>query len=372
LPYTQQKKDLASVFLSTLFPSQEDRLRVHSREHAMRSDSSIRLKRDDELSAGISGSKLRKLLFIVNKLSEENKTRCYIECGYNSNNALASAQILAEKGIEAVFIIKKRSRHLQIGNGGYFSLFNPNCIDEKPKNIEKNAEFIPEGCLTMYGILGAASLLFDHVINGKKTQTIHIDSGSGASAIATILAASLLELDIHIIVHSAYDEKGEFQSKLTRYSAPFFTFFGYQAHTAIISYSFNQFPCGKSFGSFPATIKKTIHFFAELEGVIFDPLYSAKLLHAIASKPSFAMHHEYIEYIEDSLNKRSRSAHHFNEQQGISNILAKQSDKASTRELQYPPKQCATNEMGIASTLARNSLVIHGGGIISLSGFFPL
>lgn len=377
-----------------LFPLQRDRLRVHSREHSMRSDASIQLKRDDELSCGISGSKLRKLLFIVNKLKLQNKTRCYVECGYNSNNALASAQILIENGIEAIFIINKQTKQLSVGNGGYFSLFSPKIIYEKPECIESEAEYLPEGCLTINGILGAASLLFDHVIHGKNTQVLHIDSGSGASAIAAILAASLLQLDLHIVVHSACDTHQEFQSKLSRFKTPFFTFFGYSGDTTSVSYSYNHFVCGKSFGSFPSTIKKTIHFFAQCEGVIFDPLYGAKLLHGLALDPTFAMHCEYVSHLQspsveknkiaagNSCLAHSRVACDAKQRTSI-DTAASQSDKLpQTREVfQLDGSQSSAFAVGQKGTCphhsqrshrSQSSLIVHGGGILSLSGFFPL
>lgn len=280
--YSTNIKKRSSEMYRFLFPDKRDRKRLFSRVHTLNSFDNLSIKRDDELSFGISGSKLRKLLFISNYMKKIGCSHLYIEGAYLSNNTLSSAQHFTECGIPHSFVVKKEPHKRDIGNGVYLSLFNPDIVKSKPTLLDNNEFFLPEGCMTLEGVLGSMSLLFDIIENNEIYDVIALDVGSGTTALGLLFAKQLLDLNIEIDLYSSYDKKDTFLEKYKSFRDEMNSYFKINFDESP-SFFFSRYKEGACFGSMTKGIEQTISSFAQKEGAILDPLYSGKMIHTLSS-----------------------------------------------------------------------------------------
>jgi len=96
------------------------RSRIHRLRWFNRSD--IWIKRDDELSFGVSGTRLRKHASIVPVLKLKGIEEVVVLGGANSNNVLSAAQILTENNIKITPFLLGPPAHKH-GNLKLLSLF---------------------------------------------------------------------------------------------------------------------------------------------------------------------------------------------------------------------------------------------------------
>ena len=256
------------------------------------------LKREDELGFGVSGCKKRKYASLIPYLQQEKYELVYIIGGENSNNLVGLAQVLNEVKIPFFAYIKAQKNAQLKGNSLLLHLLTKPeqrifVSTEEWENVEKIAEkealssgkkayIIPEGASCTPSIEGLCGLMQDIQRNeaemGLTFDYIFIDAGTAYTAAVLVAMNQFLarKTKIHI-VHIAGDEE-LFHRQYKAVEDYFkekniFLMPDYEAST------FHYFPIiARSFGSVNATIKRAIVDFAQQEGVITDPIYTAKLL----------------------------------------------------------------------------------------------
>ena len=88
-------------------------LNRHSRIHPLpgylplQAGAPIYIKREDELSAGVVGTKLRKYLSILPHLEQYQYTDAILVGSAHSNNVMGLSQLLIERGIRVHVLIKQ-------------------------------------------------------------------------------------------------------------------------------------------------------------------------------------------------------------------------------------------------------------------------
>jgi 1-aminocyclopropane-1-carboxylate deaminase/D-cysteine desulfhydrase-like pyridoxal-dependent ACC family enzyme len=253
------------------------------------------IKREDELSFGISGSKLRKYSSILEHFRRNNIKSVALVGGYRSNHILGLIQLLIEKRIDYHLFLKKPHTNTKEGNSCFIHLFtkkekitylDPREWSLKDKiilsKISKETFYLPEGADHIFSLFGGMTQAFDIDKNEKEIDKrfnhIFIDAGTGFSAISLILGQALLKkrAEIHVVL-MAY-EPDVFKDKLHFYQ-------NYVEETFSISLSlppFHLYPSsiGKSFGSTPKQVFEEIKTIARKEGMLTDPIYSAKLFYS--------------------------------------------------------------------------------------------
>lgn len=271
-----------------------------SRVHTLRSfPCSCYVKRDDELGFGISGSKVRKFRSLVPDLKSRGIDTVIVVGGSSSNNILGLVQLLVEEGIAPVlFLLGEQANELQ-GTHLWIRLVVDRCLirwisheqwtqvmslaEEFAKNLVeegKKVEIIPEGSVLPCAIPGALSLAVDIVRNEKHAGVVFdhlfLDAGTGFQAAITVLAYAWLEKKARFSIVLMAGTKESFESLLKEYHLAFEQWLGEK-----VPFPMNYellFPIsGKSFGSVNATIVESILHFASVEGILTDPIYSAKL-----------------------------------------------------------------------------------------------
>lgn len=191
--------------------------RLQSRIHRLRwfGRSDIWVKRDDELSFGVSGTKLRKHESIIPALKQLGIEEVVVIGGANSNNVLSAAQTLTENNIRITpFLLGPPSQKL--GNAKLFSLFVndseihwisrsqwDNCEEFINSYVEKRKArgikifVLPEGAHHPLALPGSLSLLIDILRNERESGVsfdhIFIDAGTGMIAQSLLAGAAALE-----------------------------------------------------------------------------------------------------------------------------------------------------------------------------------
>ncbi|MEX2667159.1 hypothetical protein [Candidatus Uabimicrobium amorphum] len=269
-------------------------LHLHTRIHAIHNyRESTYVKREDELSATIVGSKYRKYASII-PFVQKNYDEVVVIGGENSNNVVGILQLLNENNITATPFLLKQNNPQPRGNALWLRLL----CDEKNiqwierhdwPQVEKMAAayskknertlVLPEGGNHYSALWGAMTLAFDIVQNEKDHELyfrdIFIDSGTGMTSIAMILgfaAQGHNERKFHITMIAG--NRQEYLNLL-------------QKHTEHIkdklsctidenSIIFHDPPTAKSFGAVNATVLSEVKTIARITGLLVDPVYSAK------------------------------------------------------------------------------------------------
>jgi 1-aminocyclopropane-1-carboxylate deaminase/D-cysteine desulfhydrase len=267
--------------------------RIHQLNHFPEEGVSCYVKRDDELGCGISGSKcgisgskLRKYASLMPHLSKTGVNHLIIIAGPQSNNLLAALQMAREFQLKVTaFLIKPH--HLEIqGNFKLSRLFLEEgeiiwvSREEWPgveelanqylKTLKVPGFVLKEGASVSAAMAGAQSIASDIVRNENlakiRFQHIFIDAGTGFSAAALIKGLSELNHPALIHVLLLADNEAVFRAKLKHWLGE-------------IPVQVNCFfpLTARAFGAVNQTVKNEIRRMAREEGILVDPIYSAKL-----------------------------------------------------------------------------------------------
>ncbi|MDF2868168.1 MAG: yedO [Gammaproteobacteria bacterium] len=276
----------------------------HTRVHKLKTFNTSTLdcyvKRDDELSFGVSGSKLRKYLSLIPYLLNNKIDTTILMGSSHSNNILSLSQLLIENAIEPhLFLLGDKSHSLK-GNLLLTRLFVPEknihwisrqewpsveaiAQDYGRRLSEKHTYLIAEGASVLPALPGALTLALDILQNeqliAKQFDHIFIDAGTGLIAIATILAFSWLRRDVLAHVLLLAEEEASFLQRLESFKLGFEKLIGEKLAMDFLigRIRFYRPTKAKAFGSTNPTIFKTISRIAQQEGFLTDPIYSAKL-----------------------------------------------------------------------------------------------
>ncbi|WP_068470458.1 hypothetical protein [Candidatus Protochlamydia phocaeensis] len=255
------------------------------------------VKREDELGFGISGSKIRKYRTLIPfLLAEEIKEVVIVGSAY-SNHVLGITQLLLENGLVPTLFVRGNPRRELTGNAFLSTLLvPPSSIHWFSKQDWASAEeqahlyaqkrphkafVLPEGgCLTA-SLPGALTLPLDILRNEQERDLsfdhLFIDSGTGLTAIALILAYSWLEKPAQIHVVLMADTSAYFLDQLSHFHAHFLHLM--QIEEMPLLHNFHLYYPQKTprFGQINQSLFQDIIGLARLEGFLTDPVYTIKL-----------------------------------------------------------------------------------------------
>ncbi len=273
---------------------------LQSRIHRLRwfDRSNIWVKRDDELSFGVSGTRLRKYASTIPALKLKGIEEVVIIGEANSNNVLSAAQTLTENNIKLTpFLLGPPPR--KEGNLKLLSLFvDDDEIHWVPrekwtdiethvnKYVEKENEqgikvfVLPEGGHHQLALPGSLSILLDILRNESESGTtfdhIFLDSSSGMVAQSLIAGAAAInkKIQFHIVVLTGSFETFECGlNQIVQYTEDFLQ----SSIESEPDYKLHYPASFKSFGGTGRTILREIKNIARNDGILTDPVYSAKL-----------------------------------------------------------------------------------------------
>lgn len=237
------------------------------------------VKRDDELSFGVSGSKLRKYASLLPYLKEQNTKEAVLISNSLSNHSLSLSQLLVENEIRPVLFLNGPPPERAIGNFLFTSLFvAPEDIHWVPKESralearayaeKKGAFLIPMGACMKESVLGVHTLVDDILRNeaelGITFDHLFLDSGTGMTASTVILRFAELQKNTHIHVIQMAGTKEEFSALVQHSQFP-------------LHYTLYQPREAPSFASTNRAVWDSLLHMARYEGILVDPIYNAKL-----------------------------------------------------------------------------------------------
>jgi 1-aminocyclopropane-1-carboxylate deaminase len=272
---------------------------TRSRIHPLRTLTNAFVKRDDELSSGISGSKIRKYASLIPYIRSEKFSHIIVIGGAYSNNVLGISQLLIENGLKATYFLLK-PEHLDVKGNLFFSslLIDPEQIvwvtrSEWPNVLALANNYctalvgekglvLPEGVCIEQALPGAMTLSTDVIRNeqenGLNFEHIFVDSGTGLQAIALILGHLLAEKKSLIHVLLLADSPEIFHEKLKQFHRHLELFLG-RSMELPVNFVLHKPTTAASFGAVNRTIFGFVEEIARKEGFFVDPIYSGKLFY---------------------------------------------------------------------------------------------
>ncbi|MFT5209146.1 MAG: D-cysteine desulfhydrase [Flavobacterium sp.] len=257
----------------------------------------IWLKRDDLTDTNASGNKLRKLEFSIGQALSEGATRLITCGGTQSNHCRATAIIASQLGLQSHLILRGRPDSPIDGNlllnklvGADMTFVNASEFaeidklyaetDAHYKSLGETTYQIPlgasdevglwgyiEACLELKEQMESLNLEFDYLFSA---------SGSGGTAAGLIIGRELYKLKSKIVSFNVSQNAAHFETKISADIGAWQTRYHHQLDEAQIDINIEDGYVGEGYGIASKPVFELIQDLARTEGVILDPVYTAK------------------------------------------------------------------------------------------------
>eukprot|EP01132_Coremiostelium_polycephalum_P000069 gene69-95_t len=255
---------------------------------------------DDELGFGVTGSKLRKYQSLLHYMKAQAMQQAILVGGAYSNNILGLSQLLIEHGVTPYLFLRGDAAPAYKGNFLLTSLLVPaeqifwvkrsawNEVEGRAQNFADQLSgpsiVIPEGACMVEALPGAMSLGADILRNEQEHSLlldhIFIEAGTGLAAIGLILGFKIYRKTTQVHVVLLADDRQAFLKKLHHFYQHLVAKHQLQVtwEALIQGLHFYQPLTALSFGTTNRQVFDTIIQIARQDGILTDPIYSAKLL----------------------------------------------------------------------------------------------
>jgi len=259
------------------------------------------IKRDDCTGLSTGGNKTRKLEFLMAEAELQKVDMVMTQGATQSNHARQTAAFAAKMGLECHIVLEDRtgSNNLNYNHNGNVlleHLHGATTQKIKGENLNMNAELeavadkvratgktvytIPGGGSNATGALGYVNCAFEMLaqFNERHLKIDHIVHATGSAGTQAGLAVGLKAMNAQIpllgIGTNAPKEKQEAKIfKLAQATAEKLNCAGLMAREDIVA---NTNYVGEGYGVPSQAGQEALRLFAELEGILLDPVYSAK------------------------------------------------------------------------------------------------
>jgi 1-aminocyclopropane-1-carboxylate deaminase len=261
------------------------------------------IKREDELAAGVVGTKWRKYLSLLPALESKGIDEVILIGSAHSNNVMGLSQLLIQRGFGVTALIKQPGDRRPSGNYLLLRLLLPEerirlVNHEDWPQVEgvaqaladdftrqgKRSLVIPEGGYARETVPGILTLALDILRNEAELRVrfrgLWTDSGTGVSSIGLLLGMRLLEMDdrtLHITLIAGSEK--EFRSRYRQYELWTREWLGAPVPDRAPRVRFHLPATARSFGSVNRTVLDQTRLIARATGILMDPVYSVKHLY---------------------------------------------------------------------------------------------
>jgi len=274
--------------------------RIHPIKFISKPEAQIYIKRDDELGFGVTGTKLRKYQSLLYYIKNQAIKHAALIGGAYSNNIVSLSQLLIEQGVVPHLFLRGDRVPAYKGNFLLSSLLVSSeriywvkrdeweSVEIQAQSFAKQLPLssivIPEGACMVEALPGSLSLGTDILRNEQEHNLlfdhIFIEAGTGLAAIGLILGFKIYRRLVQIHILLLADNKSEFLRKLKNFYQHLFS--EYQAKIGwdelIQGIHFYHPNTAPSFGATNKQVFDAIIQIAQQDGILTDPIYSAKLL----------------------------------------------------------------------------------------------
>ena len=263
----------------------------------------IWLKRDDLTDTLASGNKLRKLEFVVGQALAEGANVLVTCGGIQSNHCRATAAVASRLGLKCHLVLRGAPEFPADGNlmldlllgakttyvsseefqdvGGIFAR-----LEHKYRKAGDRPYCIPLGATYDVGLWGyiaaAEELAADFAELNITPGYIVSATGSGGTAGGLIAGKHLFDLGADIVSFNVCDKAGYFIKQINKD----FKTWSERYHSPLPSLPINIIDgyVGHGYGRAEPQVFSMIAELARTEGVILDPVYTAKAFHGLVSE----------------------------------------------------------------------------------------
>ncbi len=225
----------------------------------------------------VGSYKNRKYLSLLPWIVQQGFRKVRLRGSSHSGNTTQLSLKLRQLGIEPVYSLEGREGP-PVGNGLLNRLILGQGFDVA--QADGSDWTVPEGSScpqALEGSLGIVGSLIEQILaNDKLPERVFVDAGTGFTAAALLLGLSYFALPSKVCVISMTGQLRLDLDRLIQSLRPEFERLMLESVNPE-SYRLEYPEHGQSFGSIPAGVFEEVQSFAQCEGILVDPLYTAKL-----------------------------------------------------------------------------------------------
>ena len=259
------------------------------------------MKRDDLISFGQGGNKVRKMQTVAAEAQKAGATVLITCGGVQSNHARVTAAVGAVLGMQVVLVANGAPQSLVTGNARLDALYGAHvryvaARDARVPAMDMAAAearatgghpfIVPLGASTPLGAMGFARGLEELAASPHRPTAIVHATSSGGTQAGIIMGCALFGLKTQIIGVSADDPAAALSATITELLLGAAVHLGASPATigadapAIVDDTF----VGDGYGiATPASIEATV-LLARTEGILLDPVYTAKAMAGLIAR----------------------------------------------------------------------------------------
>jgi L-cysteate sulfo-lyase len=254
------------------------------------------IKRDDQTGLSFGGNKVRKLEFVLGDARKNKADTIVTVGGIQSNHCRQTAAACAAAGFRCILLLGGTEPENYTGNllldkmlGAELKFYPDDSVltlntrldevTETLKDLGLNPYAVPAGAEMPIGTIPYAIAMEELHLQAQKErfspQNILVATGTGGTLAGLILGAHMLELDVNIIgisvLSDAETTKKRVESLINRIIDDYQEVKAFEPKINIDD-SF----MGEGYGILSSTVKTSLDMFAKMDGIILDPVYTAK------------------------------------------------------------------------------------------------
>jgi D-cysteine desulfhydrase family pyridoxal phosphate-dependent enzyme len=257
----------------------------------------IYIKRDDLTSLIFGGNKVRKLEFLIADALQQGCDTVITAGRSQSNHACLTAAAALQSGIHPVLLLFDDHPAMGTGNLLINKLLGAECRFFLGKDYEKveillqrvadelklegrHPYMIPIGGASHIGCLGyvlAAREIKEQLTSkGIRLDAIIHASSTGGTLAGLEIGRRLFKLDVPIITMSVYRRSEELARRVVQEAEETIVYLNLNLRLTPSDLTIYDQYIGPGYGIVTKEVVNTIQLFARTEGIILDPVYSAK------------------------------------------------------------------------------------------------
>jgi len=268
----------------------------------------IWIKRDDLTEAAASGNKIRKLEFVLARALEAGCDTIITSGGLQSNHCRSTALLCARLGLKVHLVLRDEGDFREQPDGNLFLDYLAGAeITMVPRNnylkshqqlvddivasyIAKSCKpwVIPVGASDGHGVWGyincASELKADFNREGISPQKLFHATGSGGTQAGLSAGAVFYGLSCDVIGMAVCDNAAYFENKVRSDLAHWQQLYQPDVDIDSIPVAVNDRYIGPGYAVATEDVFETIRYVAALEGVVLDPVYTAKAFHGMLTE----------------------------------------------------------------------------------------
>ena len=262
------------------------------------------VKRDDQQPFLCGGNKLRKLEYVMADVLKKKATTVLTMGGTQSNHARITAMVARQMGLKCVLVLNGEDETAPHGNFllnrlvGADIHFVGSREEREPRarelaeSLEKRGErvyVVPLGSSNEIGSFGLAAAMEEVAAAEKRLglgfDAIVVSSSSGGTQAGLEVGKRLFGLDrIEVIGISPDDSAAEIIANIAKAMEPMLAALGLEENGIAAGITVDDGYAGEAYGVPTEDSREACRLWAETEGILLDPVYTAKASAALFAR----------------------------------------------------------------------------------------